>query len=86
MSSKNGVPLPPGPPAHWFWSNALPTVRIAYAFTDFVRKYGPVVSFRQGSQVIIVIGSIRAAMDIMEKEGAALVDRPRSIAAGEMLS
>ncbi|OAX30774.1 cytochrome P450, partial [Rhizopogon vinicolor AM-OR11-026] len=91
MTSKNGVPLPPGPPARWFWSNALPTVRqvIAYAFTDFVRKYGPVVSFRQGSQVIIVIGNRpfhQAAMDIMEKEGASLVDRPRSIAAGEMLS
>lgn len=26
-SSKNGLPLPPGPPAHWFWSNALPTVK-----------------------------------------------------------
>jgi len=28
MSSKNGLPLPPGPPAHWFWSNALPTVKL----------------------------------------------------------
>lgn len=27
LSSKNGVPLPPGPPARWFWSNALPTVK-----------------------------------------------------------
>lgn len=31
---------------------------IAHALTDSVRKYGPVVSFRQGSQVIIVIGSV----------------------------
>ncbi|KAG2121273.1 cytochrome P450 [Suillus clintonianus] len=82
----NNIPLPPGPPACWFWNNALPAANIAYTLTDLVRKYGPVVSFRQGSQVIIVIGSMEAATDIMEKEGGSLVDRPRTIAAGEMLS
>ncbi|KAG2035975.1 cytochrome P450 [Suillus americanus] len=86
LAGRKGIPLPPGPPARWFWSNALPTVNIAYALTDLVREYGPVVSFRQGSQVIIVIGSMKAAADIMEKEGGSLVDRPRSIAAGEILS
>ncbi|KAG1738484.1 cytochrome P450 [Suillus lakei] len=86
LAGRKGIPLPPGPPARWFWSNALPAVNIAYALTDLVREYGPVVSFRQGSQVIIVIGTIEAATDIMEKEGGSLVDRPRSIAAGEMLS
>jgi hypothetical protein len=74
---KNVIPLPPGPPACWFWRNALPSVKwvletsslicetdvncslsIARALTDLVREYGPVVSFRQGSQVIIVICSV----------------------------
>jgi hypothetical protein len=32
---------------------------IAHTFSDFVRMYGPLVSFRQGSQVIIVIGSVQ---------------------------
>ncbi|KAG1797387.1 cytochrome P450 [Suillus plorans] len=86
LAGRKGIPLPPGPSARWFWSNALPAVNICHALTDMVREYGPIVSFRQGSQVIIVIGSIEAAIDIMEKEGALLVDRPRSIAAGEMLS
>lgn len=86
LLGRKGIPLPPGPPACWFWSNALPTVNIAHALTDLVREHGPIMSFRQGSQVIIVIGSIEAATDIMEKEGASLVDRPRTIAAGEMLS
>ncbi|KAG2124871.1 cytochrome P450 [Suillus clintonianus] len=85
-NGKNGIPLPPGPPARWFWSNALPSVNIARALTDLVREYGPVVSFRQGSQVIIVIGSVEATTAIMETEGKSLVDRPPSIAAGEMLS
>ncbi|KAG2068482.1 cytochrome P450 [Suillus decipiens] len=83
---RNDSLLPPGPPAHWFWSNALPAVNIANALTNLVREYGPIVSLRQGSQVIVVIGSVEAAADIMEKEGGSLVDRPRSIAAGEMLS
>ncbi|KAG2128231.1 cytochrome P450 [Suillus clintonianus] len=86
LAGGNNIPLPPGPPACWFWSNALPAVNIAYALTDLVRKYGPVVSFRQGSQVIIVIGSMEAATHIMEKEGGSLVDRPRTIAGGDMLS
>ncbi|KAG2340515.1 cytochrome P450 [Suillus weaverae] len=83
---KNAIPLPPGPPARWFWSNALPVVNIARALTDLVREYGPVVSFRQGSQVIIVIGSVEATMSIMEAEGRSLVDRPPSLTAGEMLT
>ncbi len=33
-----------------------------------------------------MVGRVQAAMDIMEKEGAFLVDRPASIAAGETLS
>ncbi|KAG2075789.1 cytochrome P450 [Suillus decipiens] len=86
LAGRKGILLPPGPPARWFWSNALPSVNIANALTDLVREYGPIVSFRQGSQVIIAIGNIEAATDIMEKEGGSLADRPQSIAAGEMLS
>jgi hypothetical protein len=26
-SSRKGILLPPGPPARWFWSNALPAVK-----------------------------------------------------------
>ncbi|KAG1896562.1 cytochrome P450 [Suillus fuscotomentosus] len=85
-NGKNALPFPPGPPARWFWSNALPSVNIARELTNLVREYGPVVSLRQGSQVIIVIGSVEAATTIMEIEGRSLVDRPPSIAAGEMLS
>ncbi|KAH7884161.1 cytochrome P450 [Phlebopus sp. FC_14] len=45
------------------------------------------MSLRQGRQVVVVVvGRMEAATEIMEKEGQALVDRPRSIAAGELLS
>jgi hypothetical protein len=26
-NGKNAILFPPGPPAHWFWSNALPSVK-----------------------------------------------------------
>ncbi|KIJ11532.1 hypothetical protein PAXINDRAFT_84362 [Paxillus involutus ATCC 200175] len=84
--TKDGRPLPPGPPARWFWENAFPTSNIPRTLTDWVADYGPVMSLRQGSQVIIIIGCVDAATEIMEKEGGVLVDRPRSIAYGEIVS
>ncbi|KIJ14417.1 hypothetical protein PAXINDRAFT_135014 [Paxillus involutus ATCC 200175] len=59
---------------------------MAHRFEKLVAEYGPVISLREGSQVIIVIGRMDAAAEIMEKEGGALVDRPRSIALGEIMS
>ncbi|KAF9223306.1 cytochrome P450 [Gyrodon lividus] len=85
-ATKNGNPLPPGPPARWFWENPFPTSNMAHTFANWVAEYGPVMSLRAGSHVIIVIGRLDAATEIMEKEGAALADRPRSIAFGEIVS
>lgn len=55
-------------------------------FEEWTQEYGPVFSLRQGTNTIIVVGRMQAAIDIMEREGAALVDRPLSISAGETLS
>jgi hypothetical protein len=55
-------------------------------FEKWTQEYGPVFSIRQGLTTIVVIGRLQAAMEILEKEGAATADRPRSIAAGETLS
>ncbi|KAF9233177.1 cytochrome P450 [Melanogaster broomeanus] len=79
-------PLPPGPPPRWFWESPFPPSNISRTLGDWVAKYGPVISLRAGSQVTIVIGRLDAATKIMEKEGGALVDRPRSVAFGEIIS
>ncbi|KAF8549342.1 cytochrome P450 [Imleria badia] len=86
LTSKNGIPLPPGPPARWFWDNAFPSVNVPRTLTDWVSKYGPVITLRQGSHIAIIIGRVDAVAEIMEKEGSAIADRPHSIAAGEILS
>ncbi|KIJ65444.1 hypothetical protein HYDPIDRAFT_88479 [Hydnomerulius pinastri MD-312] len=84
--SKGGVPLPPGPPACWFWQNVIPAANIAKVVADCVTQFGPVFSLRQGSEVIVAIGRMYAAVEIMEKEGGSLVDRPHLIAAGDLVS
>ncbi|KAL0948576.1 hypothetical protein HGRIS_011135 [Hohenbuehelia grisea] len=78
--------LPPGPPGHWLFGNSLPDCFAYRKFEEWTKEYGPVFSLRQGTHVIIVVGRVQAAMEIMEREGASLIDRPRSIAAGETLS
>ncbi|KAK0478954.1 cytochrome P450, partial [Armillaria novae-zelandiae] len=55
-------------------------------FKQWTQEYGPVFSFRQGLKTIVVVGRFQVAVDIMEKEGTALADCPRSTAAGETLS
>ncbi|KAL4071169.1 cytochrome P450 [Scleroderma yunnanense] len=85
-SYKPGLPLPPGPPARWFWQNPLPPVDIARTLSAWVAEYGPVITLKQGSQVTIIVGRMEAVTEIMEKNGAVTADRPHSIAARELLS
>ncbi|EGN94605.1 hypothetical protein SERLA73DRAFT_62286 [Serpula lacrymans var. lacrymans S7.3] len=80
------LPLPPGPPGHWLFGNTFPTSYAPHQFARWTEEYGPVFSLRRGTQVYVIIGRHQAAVDIMEKEGASLADRPRSVSAGETLS
>ncbi|KAH7922532.1 cytochrome P450 [Leucogyrophana mollusca] len=83
---RNHLPLPPGPPGHWLFGNTLPKSYAHRQFAEWTSEYGPVFSLRQGSRIYVIIGRYQAAMDIMEKEGGVLVDRPLNIAAGETYS
>ncbi|KZP30921.1 hypothetical protein FIBSPDRAFT_725122, partial [Athelia psychrophila] len=78
--------LPPGPPAHWLTGSPLPGPYAHLKWAEWTDLYGPVISVRKGSQITVIIGRVKEAVDIMEKEGASLADRPKNIAAGEVLS
>ncbi|KZP13150.1 cytochrome P450 [Athelia psychrophila] len=78
--------LPPGPPAHWLTGSPLPGPYAHLKWAEWTDLYGPVISVRTGSQITVIIGRVKEAVDIMEKEGASLADRPKNIAAGEVLS
>ncbi|KAG0696776.1 cytochrome P450 [Suillus ampliporus] len=80
------LPLPPGPPERWLLGNNMPKSFAPFQYAKWTEEYGPIFSFRQGPSIFVVIGRHQAAVDIMEKEGASLADRPRSVAAQETLS
>ncbi|KAG2099581.1 cytochrome P450 [Suillus discolor] len=80
------LPLPPGPPGRWLLGNAMPKSYAPFQFAKWTEQYGPVFSLKQGHRIFVIIGRHQAAVDIMEKEGANLADRPRSIAVHETLS
>ncbi|KAG1824835.1 cytochrome P450 [Suillus subaureus] len=81
------LPLPPGPPGHWLFRNPLPKVNQSQQFAEWINTYGPIISLRVGpGKVMVIIGRYQESNDIMEKEGGLLADRPRAVAAGEILS
>lgn len=78
--------LPPGPPPNSILGNTWPTDYAYRFFEPWTQEYGPVFSLRQGLETIIVVGRYDAAIELMEKEGASMADRPRSVGAGDTLS
>ncbi|KAI0086645.1 cytochrome P450 [Irpex rosettiformis] len=75
-------PIPPGPKGKWF----NPGLHSPLRYAEMTEVYGPVFSFRQGKNIFIVIGRYQAAVDIMQKHGADLVDRPQMVAASDIVS
>ncbi|KAF7323775.1 Cytochrome P450 [Mycena kentingensis (nom. inval.)] len=82
------VSLPPGPPSNWWFDFGpdIPKQHPYRRFEQWIQQYGPIISFQQGLHTIVVIGRYDAAVQLMEREGAHLADRPTSIAAGQTLS
>ncbi|KAG2119306.1 cytochrome P450 [Suillus clintonianus] len=87
LRSRSRLPLPPGPPGHWLFGTPLPKVNQSQQFAEWINTYGPIISLRVGpGRVMVIIGRHQESNDLMEKEGGVLADRPRVVAAGEILS
>ncbi|KIK68536.1 hypothetical protein GYMLUDRAFT_35978 [Collybiopsis luxurians FD-317 M1] len=91
IKASTDLPLPPGPPADSIWGNSFEAAFFYRRFELWTQEYGPVFSLRQGipglgGRRMIIVGRHQAAVEIMEKHGADLTDRPTSIAAGDTLS
>ncbi|OAX31873.1 cytochrome P450 [Rhizopogon vinicolor AM-OR11-026] len=84
--SESGFPLPPSPPTWRIRGHFLPPHDSFLTIAGWIEEYGPLITIRSGTEKIVIIGRYKAAVDIMEKQGGTLADRPRMIAAGEMLS
>ncbi|KAG0696579.1 cytochrome P450 [Suillus ampliporus] len=84
--SESGLPLPPSPPTWRLRGHSLSPRTPYLTEARWIDEYGPVITIRSGLQNIVVIGRFKAAVDIMENQGKYLADRPRSVAAEELLS
>ncbi|KAG1764745.1 cytochrome P450 [Suillus occidentalis] len=84
--SKRSLPLPPSPPTWRLLGHFLPFQHSFLIIASWIDEYGPLVTIRAVTEKVVIIGRYKAAVEIMEKQGGALGDRPRMIAAGEILS
>ncbi|KAG1730398.1 cytochrome P450 [Suillus paluster] len=84
--SEYGLSLPPSPPTWSLRGHFLPVCNSFLTVAGWIDEYGPLVTIRSGTETIVIIGRHKAVVDIMEKQGGSLADRPRMIAAGEILS
>ncbi|KAF7591947.1 hypothetical protein BBP40_000855 [Aspergillus hancockii] len=69
------LPLPPGPT---LLSGPFPEKDIAKTFQKWNRKYGAVVSAKIGAQQFIILGTRRAAQDLLERRASIYSSRPAS--------
>ncbi|KAG1747424.1 cytochrome P450 [Suillus lakei] len=86
QGSDSAFPLPPSPPTWRLRGHALPPPNPFLNVEKWIDEYGPLITLRLGTEKIVIIGRHQPAIDIMEKQGAALADRPHTVAAGEIWS
>ncbi|KAG2133748.1 cytochrome P450 [Suillus clintonianus] len=83
--SASGLPLPPSPSTWRLRGHFLPYQNAFLTIAQWIDEYGPLITIRSGTQNVVIIGRHKAAVDIMEKQGGLVADRPR-LAAGEILN
>ncbi|KAF9456701.1 cytochrome P450 [Collybia nuda] len=76
--TRNVVPLPPGPPGDPIIGHIrlIPPENQETLFYKWGKIYGDVIHLRLLGQPVIVLNSIQAAMDLLDKRGAIYSDRP----------
>ncbi|CAH0045051.1 unnamed protein product [Clonostachys solani] len=76
------LPLPPGPPGEALLGHlrVIPTDHPEYAYTQWGKDYNSdILHFSMLGRSIIVLNSVQAARDLMDKRGANFADRPRFV-------
>ncbi|KAG2137440.1 cytochrome P450 [Suillus bovinus] len=83
--SKNGFHLPPSPPNRRLMGHSLPPRNPFLTVAEWIDEYGPLITIRAATEKVVIIGRYKAVVDIMEKQGGMLADRP-PMNAGQMLT
>ncbi|KAJ3576560.1 hypothetical protein NP233_g352 [Leucocoprinus birnbaumii] len=80
--------MPPGPAPGVLGDNRwdVPFYQPWRRYTEWHKVFGDVISFWLGGTPIVVLGTLKAATDVLEKRGNIYSSRPRNIMGGELLS
>ncbi|KAJ5930183.1 cytochrome P450 [Penicillium verhagenii] len=76
------LPLPPGPPGHPLWGHlqVIPKDHPEHQFVKWGKQYNSdVLYFNVLGRKILVVNSVDAAHNLMDKKGANYSDRPRFV-------
>ncbi|KAH9976333.1 CyP450 monooxygenase [Lactifluus volemus] len=75
---RRGLPYPPGPPSYPIIGNLLDVPKESpwAKYADISKKYGDVFCIQVFGQVIVVLNSLSAIKDLLEKRGEIYADRP----------
>ncbi|KAK1671749.1 cytochrome P450 [Colletotrichum godetiae] len=80
--TQRGLPLPPGPRGEPILGHLriIPTNNPEYAYAAWSNEYrSDVLYFNVLGRPVIVLNSVRAAVDLLDKRGANYCDRPRFV-------
>ncbi|KAI9740606.1 MAG: hypothetical protein M1834_005187 [Cirrosporium novae-zelandiae] len=78
----HGLPLPPGPPGELILGHlrVVPSSSPEYTYQKWSKEYGSdVLYFNILGQPVVVLNSIEAAVDLLDKRGSNYCDRPRFV-------
>ncbi|KAG2151680.1 cytochrome P450 [Suillus bovinus] len=78
FSKKNPAPYPPGPPGWPLIGNIadMPHNKAWLTFAKWGKKYGDILHVEVLGRHIIVLNSVKAAIDLLDKKGSIYSDRP----------
>ncbi|KAG2144265.1 cytochrome P450 [Suillus clintonianus] len=84
--NKNPAPYPPGPRGLPLIGNIqdMPHIRPWLTFAEWGKKYGPISHVEILGQHIVVLNSVKSAMDMLDKKGTVYSDRPVLPMGGEL--
>ena len=83
---RRNLSLPPGPPGIPILGHILhvPKSKVALNYAKWGHLYGPIFHFRLFSQHVVVLTTLDAATQLLDKRSSNYSDRPRQVMAGEM--
>lgn len=82
LQKRSTLPLPPGPPGEPILGHLriVPTDSPEYKYAEWAKEYdSDVIYVNVLGQPIIILNSVQAAVDLLDKRGANYSDRPRFV-------